>query len=106
LAEQLIRLAGKEPDQDIDIVYSGLRPGEKLFEELFHEHEAYANTAHEKIFLARNADQQVHDFDQNLHRAEHAVRNYESSELRKILTSLVPELGRVPPKDQKVVPLG
>ena len=105
LAEQLIRLAGKEPEQDIEIVYTGLRPGEKLFEELFHEHEAYANTAHEKIFLARNADQQVHDFDQHLRRAELAVRNYESRQIREILTALVPELGRVPPRDRKVVPL-
>lgn len=106
LAEQLIRLAGKEPGQDVEIVYTGLRPGEKLFEELFHEHEAYANTAHEKIFLARNADQQVHDFDQHLRRAEQAVRSYESRQIREILTALVPELGRVPPRDRKVVPLG
>ncbi|MEM7055131.1 MAG: polysaccharide biosynthesis protein, partial [Pseudomonadota bacterium] len=106
LAEQLIRLAGKEPGEDIEIIYSGLRPGEKLFEELFHEHEAYANTAHEKIFLARNADRPVHDFEQHLRSAEHAVRSYNSRQIREILTTLVPELGRVPPRDQKVVPLG
>ena len=56
LAEQLIPLAGKEPGRDIEIVYTGLRPGEKLFEELFHAHESYAKTAHEKIFLTRSAD--------------------------------------------------
>src|SRR5699024_4686572 len=53
LAEQLIRLAGKEPGRDVEIVYTGLRPGEKLFEELFHENESYATTAHEKIFLSQ-----------------------------------------------------
>jgi len=105
LAEQLIRLAGKEPGQDIDIVYTGLRPGEKLFEELFHEHEAYANTAHQKIFLARNVDRPLHEFDQYLQRAERAVQHYDSVQIRKILTVLIPELGRVPPRDQKVVPL-
>jgi FlaA1/EpsC-like NDP-sugar epimerase len=52
LAEQLIRLSGKEPGRDIQIVYTGLRPGEKLFEELFHELEPYEQTQHEKIFLA------------------------------------------------------
>src|SRR5690625_7826224 len=50
LAEQLIRLAGKVPGRDIEIVYTGLRPGEKLFEELFHENESYIKTRHEKIF--------------------------------------------------------
>ena len=52
LAEQLIRLAGKEPGKDIQIVYTGLRPGEKLYEELFHELEPNEQTSHEKIFLA------------------------------------------------------
>ena len=41
LAEQMIRLAGKQPEADIAIIYTGLRPGEKLFEELFHPHENY-----------------------------------------------------------------
>ncbi len=36
LARQMIRLAGLRPDQDVQITYTGLRPGEKLFEELFH----------------------------------------------------------------------
>ncbi len=50
LAEQMIRLAGKRPGGDIAIVYTGLRAGEKLFEELFHPLENYASTAHAKIF--------------------------------------------------------
>ena len=44
LAEQMIRLAGKEPGRDIQIIYTGLRPGEKLYEELFHELEPYDTT--------------------------------------------------------------
>lgn len=52
LAEQMIRLAGKVPGEDIDIVYTGLRPGEKLYEELFHEHELLRPTSHVKILLA------------------------------------------------------
>ena len=39
LAEQMIRLSGLEPGRDIKIVYTGLRPGEKLFEEILHENE-------------------------------------------------------------------
>src|SRR3546814_6572324 len=52
LAEQMIRLAGKRPEQDIAIVYTGLRPGEKLHESLFHEDERYRPTAHPKILEA------------------------------------------------------
>ena len=105
LAEQLIRLAGKEPGRDIDIVYTGLRPGEKLFEELFHAEESYANTGHEKILLARNGMARADDLDSVLKRAERAVQRYDSDELREILAQLVPEMGRMPPKERKVVPL-
>jgi len=94
LAEQLIRLAGKEPGRDIEIVYTGLRPGEKLFEELFHEHEAYASTAHEKILLARNGNKPTAAMDQLMARAEVAVREYDSDTLHRLLMELVPELSR------------
>jgi len=51
LAEQLILLSGKRPGQDIEITYTGLRPGEKLFEELFYADEALLPTGHPKIRL-------------------------------------------------------
>ncbi|HKL51473.1 MAG TPA: nucleoside-diphosphate sugar epimerase/dehydratase [Wenzhouxiangellaceae bacterium] len=105
LAEQLIRLAGKEPGRDIDIVYTGLRPGEKLFEELFHAHESYASTGHQKILLARNGIEVIEDLDATIQRAERAVQRYDSDQLREILTQLVPEIGRMPPNERKVVPL-
>jgi FlaA1/EpsC-like NDP-sugar epimerase len=105
LAEQLIRLAGKEPGRDVEIVYTGLRPGEKLFEELFHEDESYAKTAHEKIFLSRGATQDLVDLDESLRRAESAIMRYDNDELRDILLELVPELERVPRRDRKVIPL-
>jgi FlaA1/EpsC-like NDP-sugar epimerase len=53
LAEQMIRLGGLKPYQDINIEFTGLRPGEKMFEELFHFSEEHAKTAHESIWLAR-----------------------------------------------------
>lgn len=49
LARNLIRLSGLEPDQDIRIIYTGLRPGEKLFEELMLEGEGVKPTSHPKI---------------------------------------------------------
>ncbi len=54
LAREMIRLSGHEPDVDIPIVFSGLRPGEKLFEELLGAEEGSEPTEHARIFKARN----------------------------------------------------
>jgi FlaA1/EpsC-like NDP-sugar epimerase len=51
LAREMILMAGLVPDQDIKIVYTGMRPGEKLYEELFLENEKAVNTSHPKILL-------------------------------------------------------
>jgi len=51
LARDLIRLSGYEPDKDIQIVYTGIRPGEKLFEELVNDDETVSKTSHEKILV-------------------------------------------------------
>jgi FlaA1/EpsC-like NDP-sugar epimerase len=53
LAQQMIRLAGKRPDRDIEIRYTGLRPGEKLHEMLFHPDERYQPTRHPRILHAQ-----------------------------------------------------
>ncbi|WP_017744896.1 polysaccharide biosynthesis protein [Scytonema hofmannii] len=55
LAKELIRLSGYEVNKDIDIVFTGLRPGEKLFEELFIPGEEYEDTEHENLFVVKNA---------------------------------------------------
>ncbi len=52
LARQMIRLAGLRPEQDVRIEYTGLRPGEKLFEELFHGREPPVPTGHEGLLIA------------------------------------------------------
>ena len=54
MAEDLIRLNGMEPYSDINIEFVGLRPGEKMFEELLTAEEGTTSTSHEKIFVARN----------------------------------------------------
>jgi FlaA1/EpsC-like NDP-sugar epimerase len=109
LAEQLIRLSGKEPGKDIQIVYTGLRPGEKLFEELFHELEPYEQTQHEKIFLAQPRQADWDGLGTELRDAELAVKRYDTARLKHILLRLVPELARTSiggkPQDESVVPI-
>ncbi|MEJ8566798.1 nucleoside-diphosphate sugar epimerase/dehydratase [Elongatibacter sediminis] len=94
LAEQLIRLSGKVPGKDIQIVYTGLRPGEKLFEELFHELEPYEKTKHEKIFLAHPRQANWDHLGADLREAELAIRRYDTGKIQQLLLKLVPELAK------------
>jgi FlaA1/EpsC-like NDP-sugar epimerase len=104
LAEQMIRLAGKVPDRDIAIVYTGLRAGEKLYEELFHEHESYSATAHRKIFLAGARSVPWPELVALLRRAEAACAVDDGGEVLAVLRLLVPEFATPEPEAQ-VVPL-
>jgi FlaA1/EpsC-like NDP-sugar epimerase len=61
LAEELIRIHGLEPYKDIDITFAGLRPGEKLFEEILTAEEGTDASKHEKVFIARNSTQHSRD---------------------------------------------
>ena len=56
LAEDLIKLNGLKPYKDIEIVFTGIRPGEKLFEELLTAEEGTTCTTHEKIFVAKTKE--------------------------------------------------
>lgn len=92
LAEQMIRLAGKEPGKDIMIEYTGLRPGEKLFEELFHESEQLASTEHEKLFKAKVRELNWEELIQTMRLLNTACEENQTDELFILLKSLVPEL--------------
>ncbi|WP_456407161.1 polysaccharide biosynthesis protein [Thiolapillus sp.] len=91
LAEQLIRLSGKKPGEDIEIEYIGLRPGEKLYEELFHEQESLQPTAHEKILQARYRPMPWEELTRAMEDAETACSAYDCRKLSDLLTRLVPE---------------
>ena len=66
LATNLIRLSGFEPGVDIQIVTTGLRPGEKLYEELVQDSESVDATSHEKIFVMRGTDVNLENFHDRL----------------------------------------
>ncbi|HEV2674255.1 MAG TPA: nucleoside-diphosphate sugar epimerase/dehydratase [Aliidongia sp.] len=96
LARQMIRLAGLVPDRDIKIEYVGLRPGEKLYEELFHEAEPPVRTGADGILLAapRTADYAV--LARTLDEMEEAARARDGARVLALLGHLVPELQREP----------
>ncbi|HVH32828.1 MAG TPA: polysaccharide biosynthesis protein, partial [Tahibacter sp.] len=94
LAEQMIRLTGKIPGRDIQIAYTGLRPGEKLFEELFHPLENYRNTAHAKIFLAQPRSMGWELLNAQLARATQAVQDFDEDALRRCVAALLPDFAR------------
>ena len=91
LAEQMIRLAGKSSEGEIPIVYTGLRPGEKLFEELFHPQENYSDTQHAKIFLAQPRSMAWSLLMAQLRQAAVAVADYDEETLKRVLDQLLPE---------------
>ncbi len=91
LAEQLILLSGKRPGVDIEIVYTGLRPGEKLYEELFHEAEQLIDTGHPKIMLAHSRPIDVADMEGVFSELTRACDTNSEPRLRELLRTLVPE---------------
>jgi FlaA1/EpsC-like NDP-sugar epimerase len=91
LAEQMIRLAGKQPGRDVAIVYTGLRPGEKLHETLFHADERYRPTLHPKILQAEPRAVASRDLEQSITQLRDATARYDCAALATLLQSAVPE---------------
>ncbi len=92
LAEQMIRLSGKMPGDDIEIKYTGLRPGEKLYEELFYGQESLLTTMHKKILLARSTKSDWNEIENNMGLLQQASDAFDESQIQEVLHQLVPEL--------------
>lgn len=90
LARNLIRLSGYEPDKDIKIEFTGLRPGEKLYEELLMEEEGIRATANNRIFIGRQIDIDENSFLKKLKALDEAAY-WESGDIRRKVQELVPE---------------
>ncbi len=91
LAQQMIRLAGLRPGKDIEITFTGLRPGEKLHEELFHEGEPLLPTRHPSLKLAapRTADFEL--LSRGIDELYELARNRQRRDVIAMLQRLVPE---------------
>ncbi|WP_411829388.1 polysaccharide biosynthesis protein [Paenibacillus alginolyticus] len=94
LARDLIKLSGLEPGKDIDIVYTGIRPGEKLYEELLTDEEGTTTTKHNRIYIGRPSNIAQENFDFLLKRLEMVINPkdgvFNNSYVRKILKQIVP----------------
>ena len=91
LAENLIRLSGLEPYRDIDIVETGLRPGEKLYEELLMKSETLLSTSNKKIFVEQQQIIREQDIRAHLETLDRALQEeLPPEELISLLRSIVP----------------
>ncbi len=89
LAEDLIQLSGFEPHLDIEITYTGIRPGEKLFEEILTSEEGTKSTHHDKIFIAPQTSLQD-DFASIFEELLDTARTSDPSEIRASIKRIVP----------------
>ena len=105
LAEQMIKLSGRKPNQDIKITYTGLRPGEKLYEELFYENEDRKETQHVKILLANHPEINWRKLESHISELEEAVTNFNDEKISKLFGQLVPEGSFVQEKVNNVIPI-
>ncbi len=91
LAKDMISLSGLKPYEDIDIVFSGMRPGEKLFEELQTVGENIAKTRHPKIFIGKIAAYPVEEVEAGLERLREFSSNGHTDRLRESISEILPE---------------
>jgi FlaA1/EpsC-like NDP-sugar epimerase len=91
LAEDMIRLSGLTPYEDIDVIFTGIRKGEKLFEELEITGENLLKTVHPKIFIGKIATYADEDVAAALRNFRKAVEDRDEEQIRRLFNAFVPE---------------
>jgi FlaA1/EpsC-like NDP-sugar epimerase len=102
LAEDLIRLSGLEPGKDIEIAFTGIRPGEKLSEDLWGDGMEYKKTTHPEIFRAEAEEAVIpHDLDKIVDELHHLAQEGEESSVIHLLDVTIPDgkIRSTPPVD-------
>ena len=101
LACDLIRINGLVPEQDIKIKVTGLRPGEKLFEELRYDKEMVDSTVHEGIFVTRMEDVKLDSFNAKLETLRKISESEDAEETENIIFEIVPSASRETAKAER-----
>ncbi|HEY5192041.1 MAG TPA: polysaccharide biosynthesis protein, partial [Candidatus Deferrimicrobium sp.] len=91
LAKAMIKLSGLKPYDEMDIVFTGLRPGEKLYEEFAYDGEAFSRTRHPKILIGNLSPYARERVAEALSGFEELARNGTSDEIRIALAGFLPE---------------
>lgn len=99
LARDMVRLSGLIPDVDVKIEFSGVRPGEKLYEELAFDEEKMDRTRHPKIFVGRISPRDLDEVVSDLEALSLVIGSEHAKDVRVALSRVVPEM-REPARDQ------
>src|SRR5690606_11043236 len=91
LAKKMIKLSGLEHNKDIKIKFTGLRPGEKLFEELMNDHENTLPTQHEKIMIAKVRDNDFEEVKQHKEEIFALIHSQNNTNIVRKMKVIVPE---------------
>lgn len=91
LATQMIELSGLRPGKDIEIQYTSIRPGEKLFEEISHRGEELSQTSHARIMRFTGPGSSLPDIESHFGSLGNALADSDAHELRELLHTIIPE---------------
>ncbi len=95
LACDLIRLSGFEPEKDIKIKFTGLRPGEKLYEELLMSEEGLGNTTHNKIYIGKPTFESMDKLQVKLNMLKELLKEDNNEKIKDMMENIVPTYHRV-----------
>ena len=91
LAKRMIKLSGLKPYTDIDIVETGLRPGEKLYEELLNDKEITDNTKHKRIMIGKVREYDYDEIAPNIDNLVGMAGNYKDEDIVGAMKDIIPE---------------
>jgi len=91
MAKDLIAMSGKSLETEIEIKFTGLRPGEKLYEELITEGEGIVATSHEKIMVLRGDGVSYAELQEPLHQLAERAKAHDAQGIKKIFAQIIPE---------------